>query len=194
MVTSSNFGNVSSVLIASVWLPFIPMAGLQILVQNLLYDISRIVIPCDHMDAEFLAVPQRWDIWDLLRFIVILGPTSSTIDIATFCLNWFYYGLQSARDIQGVKVSQTHWFFQGLLTQTLVVHLLRAAKISIIQSRASKAVFFSKRVIMGIGFAILYIRPIADVLKLTKPGTTFIGFLAAELVLYCVEVELVRIR
>lgn len=107
MVTSSNFGNVFSVLIASAWLPFNPMSALQILIQNLLYDSSQLTIPWDHMDDEFVAEPQGWRIWDLMRFIAIFGPTSSIIDVCTFLLNWFFYGIRSAKDTHGVAVFQT---------------------------------------------------------------------------------------
>jgi len=192
MVASSNFGNVFSILIASCWLPFDPMTSLQILIQNLLYDISQIAIPWDRMDAEYLAVPQRWDIKDLFRFIIILGPTSSTIDFCTFCLNWFYYGIRNASDTQGVKVFHTQWFLEGLLTQTLIVHLLRTAKIPGFQSRAARVLVASTVTIMCIGFAIPFIPPFANALSLVRPMNSFIGFLALELVFYCVEVQLVK--
>ncbi|KAI9764323.1 MAG: hypothetical protein M1840_008541 [Geoglossum simile] len=109
MVASSNFGNVFSILAASAWLPFQPMTGIQILVQNLLYDISQIAIPWDRVDEEYLAVPRRWDAKELFRFILCLGPLSSTIDICTYCLGWFYYGI---RDPTQAAKFQTHWFLQ----------------------------------------------------------------------------------
>lgn len=192
MVASSNFGNVFSILIASCWLPFDPMTSLQILIQNLLYDISQIAIPWDRMDAEYLAVPQRWDVKDLIRFILILGPTSSTIDICTFCLNWFYYGIRDPNDTQGVKIFHTQWFLEGLLTQTLIVHLLRTAKIPGFQSRAARVLVVSTVTIMFIGFSIPFIPPFANALNLVRPMNSFIGFLVLELVIYCVEVQLVK--
>ena len=192
MVASSNFGNVFSILIASSWLPFDPMTPLQILIQNLLYDLSQVAIPWDRMDAEYLAVPQRWDIKDLFRFIVVLGPTSSTIDMCTFCLSWFYYGIRSADDIAGVKTFHTHWFLEGLLTQTLIVHLLRTTKVPGFQSRAAKVLVASTVTIMTIGFAIPFISPFADALQLVRPENSFVGFLVAELLLYCLEVQGVK--
>lgn len=192
MVASSNFGNVFSILIASAWLPFDPMTSLQILIQNLLYDISQIAIPWDRMDAEYLAIPQRWDVKDLLRFIIILGPTSSTIDMCTFSLNWFYFGIRTADNTEGVKIFHTHWFLEGLLTQTLIVHLLRTAKIPVFQSRAAKILVFSTVTIMVVGLVIPYIPGVANALSLVRPRTEFLGFLAAELVLYCLEVQLVK--
>lgn len=192
MVASSNFGNVFSILIASSWLPFDPMTSLQILIQNLLYDISQIAIPWDRMDPEYLALPQRWNVWDLLRFILVLGPTSSTIDMCTFSLNWFYYGIRSADNIDGVKTFHTHWFLEGLLTQTLIVHLLRTDKIPVFQSRAARVLVASTVTIMFLGLSIPYIPPFANALQLVKPRNSFIGFLAAELVLYCLEVQVMK--
>jgi Mg2+-importing ATPase len=165
------------------------MSSLQILIQNLLYDISQIAIPWDCMDPEYLAVPPRWDIKDLLRFIVAFGPTSSTIDICTFCLGWFYYGIRSASDKQGVKFFHTHWFLEGLLTQTLIVHLLRTAKIPGLQSRAAKVLVASTMSIIAVGFLIPFVPPLASALQLVRPKTSFIGFLAAKLLFYYLEVQ-----
>lgn len=131
MVASSNFGNVFSVLAASAWIPFQPvchalsrrlgaagltesqMLGLQLLAQNLLYDISQIAIPWDRVDPEYMTTPKSWNTLDLLRFVIVLGPTSSVIDILTFVLGWFYYGVQTEDDIAGVKMFRAHWFLQG---------------------------------------------------------------------------------
>jgi len=199
MVASSNFGNIFSILIASCWLPFDPMTGLQILIQNLLYDISQIAIPWDRMDPEYLEKPQRWDIKDLFRFILVFGPTSSTIDMCTFCLNWFYYGIKTADSTvggtvagHGVKMFHTHWFLEGLLTQTVIVHLLRTAKVPVFQSRAAKVLLASTVTMMAVGLVIPYIPPIRDALLMVTPASSFIGYLAAELVLYCVEVQLMK--
>ncbi|KND89115.1 Magnesium-transporting ATPase, P-type 1 [Tolypocladium ophioglossoides CBS 100239] len=117
MVASSNFGNVFSVLAASAWLPFTPMLSLQILAQNLLYDVSQIAIPWDRVDPEYLQTPKCWNTLDLLRFVLVLGPTSSVIDMMTFSLGWFFYGVQTAGDdgapTPAVKMFQAHWFLQG---------------------------------------------------------------------------------
>ncbi|KAF5667253.1 magnesium-translocating P-type ATPase [Fusarium heterosporum] len=192
MVASSNFGNVFSVVAASAWLPFTPMISIQLLTQNLLYDISQIAIPWDRVDEEYLREPRRWNAMDLLRFVVILGPTSSVIDICTFLLGWYYYGVQSADDEHAVSMFQTHWFLQGLLTQTLIVHLLRTAKIPIIQSRASPVLVFSTASIMAIGFALPWIPPFRPAFSFAQPAPSYVGFLMAELLAYVVEVQLVK--
>ncbi|TKA58160.1 hypothetical protein B0A49_12139 [Cryomyces minteri] len=192
MVASSNFGNVFTILIGSCWLPYDPMTALQILIQNLLYDMSQIAIPWDRMDPEYLTTPQRWDARDLFRFILVLGPTSSTIDMCTFAVDWFYYGVRSTEDVYAVKLAHTHWFLEGLLTQTLIVHLLRTAKVPVLQSRAARPLVLSTLVIMVVGFAIPFIPPFANPLQLVRPRASFIGILAAELAFYCVEVQLVK--
>ncbi|TWU72954.1 hypothetical protein ED733_003171 [Metarhizium rileyi] len=192
MVASSNFGNVFSMLAASAWLPFTPMLGIQILAQNLLYDISQIAIPWDRIDPEYLATPKTWKTWDLLRFVVVLGPTSSVIDILTFALGWSFYGVQTTDDPAQVKLFQTHWFLQGLLTQTLIVHLLRTAKVPFIQSRAAKSLALSTGAIMIIGFVLPWIPPIQRGLSFVQPAPTYVGFLVAELLLYCIEVQIVK--
>ncbi|KAJ6438171.1 Mg-transporting ATPase [Purpureocillium lavendulum] len=193
MVTSSNFGNVFSVLVSSAWLPFEPMSGLQILMQNLLYDISQIAIPWDRVDEEYLTTPKRWDSWDLLRFTLVLGPTSSVFDICTYIINWFYYGVQSADSDWLVGMCQAHWFWQGLLTQTLIVHMLRTAKIPYIQSRPALPLALSTCSIMAIGFVIPWVPPFREALGFSRPAPSFVGFLVAELVGYSLEVQLVKV-
>ncbi|KAJ3499081.1 hypothetical protein NLG97_g607 [Lecanicillium saksenae] len=192
MVLSSNFGNVFSILAASAWLPFTPMTNLQILAQNLLYDISQIAIPWDRVDPEFLESPKTWQPWDLLRFVIVLGPTSSVIDVCTFLLGWFYYGIRTTEDPYAVSQFQTHWFLQGLLTQTLIVHLLRTAKIPFVQSRSSIHLGLSTMAIMVIGFVLPWIPAFHSALSFVNPKGTYIGFLFAELVAYCIEVQLVK--
>lgn len=191
MVASSNFGNVFSVLAASAWLPFQPMLGLQLLAQNLLYDISQIAIPWDRVDDDYVLTPKQWSTWDLLRFVVVLGPTSSVIDVLTYVIGWFYYGVRTS-DSPGVGMFQAHWFLQGLLTQTLIVHLLRTAKIPFVQSRSTKPLAFSTAAIMAIGFAIPWIPPFRSALGMGMPAPSYVGFLVAELLLYCVEVQIVK--
>jgi Mg2+-importing ATPase len=148
MTASSNFGNVFSVLVASAFLPFLPMLPLQLLVQNLLYDFSQVAIPFDHVDAEQLLQPQRWNPGELGRFMIFFGPISSLFDIATFALMWFVFkantpGLQS--------LFQSGWFVEGLLSQTLIVHMIRTRKIPFLQSRAAWPLLLGTAVIIALG-------------------------------------------
>lgn len=134
LTASSNFGNVFSVLVASAFLPFLPMLPLHLLVQNLLYDVSQIAIPFDNVDPEFLRKPQSWNPADLGRFMVFFGPLSSVFDILTYAVMWFAF---SANTVAHQTLFQSGWFVEGLLSQTLIVHLIRTRKIPFLQSRAA---------------------------------------------------------
>src|SRR5690242_7847650 len=132
MTASSNFGNVFSVLVASAFLPFLPMLPLQLLVQNLLYDISQTAIPFDNVDPELVQQPQRWRPDDIGRFMVVFGPVSSVFDICTYAVMWFVFG--ATTDAQS-PLFQAGWFVEGLATQTLIVHMIRTQKLPFVQSR-----------------------------------------------------------
>lgn len=140
MTISSNFGNVFSVLVASAFLPFLPMLSIQLLVQNLIYDVAQLTIPWDKMDPEDLMKPAKWGTSDLLKFTFSIGPISSIFDILTFILMWFVF---QANTVQDAALFHTGWFVIGLITQTVVVHVIRTKKIPFIQSRASLSVMLS---------------------------------------------------
>jgi Mg2+-importing ATPase len=148
MTASSNFGNVFSVLVASAFLPFLPMLPLQIPVQNLLYDISQIAIPFDNVDEDLLKQPQRWNPGDIGRFMVFFGPISSIFDIATCCVMWFVF---KADSLAGQTLFQSGWFIEGLLSQTLIVHMIRTRRIPFIQSRPAWPLIFMTATIMAVG-------------------------------------------
>lgn len=148
MTASSNFGNVFSVLIASAFIPFLPMLPIHLLIQNLLYDVSQIVIPFDNVDEELIAKPQRWQPEEVGRFMVVFGPISSIFDMITFGLMWFVF---SANTPEHQTLFQSGWFVVGLLTQTLIVHMIRTAQIPFIQSRAATPLLIMTAVIMCIG-------------------------------------------
>ena len=132
MGASSNFGNMLSVLGASAFLPFLPMTPIQVVTNNLLYDFSQTAIPTDKVDAEYLERPRRWDISGLFKFMIVVGPVSSIFDYATFfTLIAFFDGLNDA------PLFQTGWFVESILTQTLVIHVIRTARIPFIESLAS---------------------------------------------------------
>lgn len=166
------------------------MVGRQLLLQNLLYDFSQFPVASDNLDEEYLAKPQPWDIRDLIRYVVIIGPLSCTADIATFAINWYYYGIRSAKDETQVALAQTHWFLQGLLTQTLIVHVLRTRKLPFVNSRASRALCISTGAVMVIGFVLPYISFAHKFLGFVTPEPTFVGFLALALFGYCALMEI----
>jgi Mg2+-importing ATPase len=148
MTASSNFGNVFSVLIASAFLPFLPMLPLQLLVQNLLYDISQIAIPFDNVDQDLVRAPLKWNPADIGRFMVFFGPISSIFDVVTFCLMWYVF---KANTVQDQALFQSGWFVVGLLTQTLIVHMIRTAKVPFVQSRAAWPVLATTGAIIAVG-------------------------------------------
>jgi Mg2+-importing ATPase len=148
MTASSNFGNVFSVLIASAFIPFLPMLPMQLLVQNLLYDVSQIAIPFDNVDPELLTGPQRWDPAEIGRFMLFFGPISSLFDVTTFAVMWFLFGAKTPAQ---QTLFQSGWFIVGLLTQTLIVHMIRTPKLPFIQSRAAMPLLVMTGVIMAVG-------------------------------------------
>ena len=180
MAASSNFGNVFSVLVASAFLPFLPMMPLQLLTQNLLYDISQIAIPWDNVDAEQMRLPQRWKPEDLGRFMIYFGPISSIFDITTFCLMWFVF---KANTPEHQSLFQSGWFIEGLLSQTLIVHMIRTQKIAFIQSRASVALLMMTSLVMAAGIY-LPMYGLAHYFKLEELPSVFFPWLLAILLCY----------
>jgi Mg2+-importing ATPase len=180
MTASSNFGNVFSVLAASAFLPFLPMLALQILVQNLLYDVSQIAIPFDNVDAEFLARPQNWRADDIRRFMIFFGPISSIFDIATFLVMWYVFHADS---IERQTLFQSAWFIEGLVSQTLVVHMIRTRKIPFIQSRPGWPLAIMTIVIVAIGIALPMSR-FAGYVHMEALPTSYFFFLAGIILCY----------
>ncbi|KAK2628028.1 hypothetical protein QTJ16_002674 [Diplocarpon rosae] len=192
LILAANFGNIISVLIASIWFPFDPISPSQMVLQNLLYDLGQIAIPFDNVDPEYLVEPHKLSVWDLLRFILCIGPVTSTIDIGIFFLNTYYYGLGSSGSDSGIREFQCNWFIQGLISQTLVVYIARTTKIPFLQGHPSTAVVLSTLLISGIGFAIPYIPPFAHALNLVHPEASFVGILVAFLVLYAAVMQIAK--
>jgi len=188
MTASSNFGNMFSVLIASAFLPFLPMLALQILILNLLYDFSQIALPWDTMDEEFLRTPRKWEASGIGRFMAFVGPTSSVFDITTFLIMWFVFG---ANSVAHQSLFQSGWFVESLLTQTLVVHMLRTQKIPFIQSRASKPVLLGTAGAMLVGVAIPF-TAFGKSIGMESLPLTYFFWLIATLLCYCVLVQVMK--
>jgi Mg2+-importing ATPase len=146
MAASSNFGNMFSVLGASIFLPFVPMLPIQVLTNNLLYDFSQTTIPTDEVDAEWLTRPRKWAIGELRRFILYIGPISSIFDYATFFIMLYIFKCWT-----NPALFHTGWFVESLFTQTLIIHVIRTNKIPFLQSRASKALIFTSLAIVAVG-------------------------------------------
>ena len=182
MTASSNFGNVFSVLVGSAFLPFLPMLPLQLLVQNLLYDISQIAIPFDDVDRELVAKPLKWNPADIGRFMIFFGPISSIFDIATFVLMWHVFG---ASTVGEQTLFQSGWFVVGLLTQTLIVHMIRTPKLPFIQSRAAWPLGLMTLLVMAVGVA-LPMSPVADYFKLQALPWSYFPWLVGILLGYAI--------
>ena len=136
MGASSNFGNMFSVLGASAWLPFLPMAPVQVLTNNLLYDFSQTAIPTDHVDEEYLARPRRWEIGNIGRYMLCIGPISSIFDYATYLTMYFLFGANTPAQ---ASLFQTGWFVESIISQTLIIHVIRTRRLAFLESRASVA-------------------------------------------------------
>lgn len=188
MTASSNFGNMFSVLAASAFLPFLPMLSIHLLVQNLLYDISQTTIPFDRMDEDYLRKPRRWDASDLSRFMIFIGPISSIFDITTYLLMWYVFNCSSP---VSQSLFQSGWFVEGLLSQTLIVHMIRTKKIPFIQSRASWPVMSMTLAIMAVGIIIPFTK-FGSYIGLTPLPLSYFPWLAVTLIAYCVLTQLIK--
>ncbi len=188
MTASSNFGNVFSVLVASAFIPFLPMLPMHLLVQNLLYDISQIAIPFDNVDDEMLAKPQRWQPGEVGRFMLFFGPISSIFDITTFALMWYVF---DANTPDHQTLFQSGWFVVGLLTQTLIVHMIRTPKIPFLQSRAALPLMVMTGVIMAVGI-FLPMGPLAHYFKLQALPSLYFVFLPVILLAYMALTQAVK--
>jgi Mg2+-importing ATPase len=199
MGASSNFGNMFSVLGASYLLPFLPMKPIQILANNLLYDLSQTGIPMDDVDPELVAKPIAWDVRNIRRFMMYIGPISSIFDYATFTLMWFFFRASSYLDpalgAQGkaavVSLFQTGWFVESLLTQTLIVHIIRTRRIPFIQSRASFAMTATTLLVMAAGAWLPY-SPLAPALGLAPLPPIYWAWIALFLLCYSVLTHKVK--
>ena len=188
MTASSNFGNMFSMLGASALLPFLPMLPIQILVNNLLYDISQISIPWDFMDEDYIVTPRKWDASGISKFMIFIGPISSIFDYATFAVLWFVF---KANSPEHQTLFQTGWFVESLLSQTLIVHMIRTRKIPFIQSWATAPVVALTTAIMAIGIALPF-TSFASALKMQPLPITFFPWLLGILLTYCVLTQLIK--
>jgi Mg2+-importing ATPase len=188
MTASSNFGNVFSVLIASIFLPFLPMLPIQLLVQNLLYDVSQVSIPWDDVDQDYLKQPRKWDAGGIARFMVFIGPISSIFDVVTFLLMWYVF---AANTVEKQSLFQSGWFVVGLLTQTLIVHMIRTQHIPFIQSRAATPVILLTVSIMAFGIYLPF-SPLGEHLGMVALPLSYFMWLGGILLSYCVLTQLVK--
>jgi len=153
MSASSNFGNMFSVLGASAFLPFLPMAPVQILFNNLMYDFSQTAVATDSVDEEYISQPRKWELGNIARYIFTVGPISSIFDYVTFALMWFVFKCTTPAH---AGLFQTAWFVESLLSQTLIVHVIRTGKIPFVQSKPSKPLLVTTFAISILGAYLPY--------------------------------------
>ncbi len=191
MTASSNFGNMLSMLAASAFLPFLPMMPVQILVLNLLYNISQISIPWDNMDEEYLRVPRRWDASSISKFMLFIGPVSSVFDIATFLLLWFVFGCNTAANPALVALFNAGWFIESLISQTLIIHLIRTPKLPFVQSRAAAPVVLLTTIIMAAGILIPF-TALGAYLGMASLPLVYFGWLVLIVISYILLAQIVK--
>jgi Mg2+-importing ATPase len=195
MGASSNFGNMFSVLGASAFVPFLPMAPIQILANNLLYDISQTAIPTDDVDPEQVEKPRPWDMSQLTRFIVFIGPCSSIFDYTTYFMMLYVFNCWNTSTpeaaAQSASLFQTGWFVESLLTQTLIIHIIRTNRIPFLQSRSSWLLLATSVIIMTIGIAIAN-SPLGVYLGFTPLPRLYWPLLALSLLCYVTLTQAVK--
>ena len=189
MGASSNFGNMFSVLGASAFLPFIPMAPIQVLTNNLLYDFSQVPIPIDAVDEEQVARPRPWNIGEITRFIFYIGPISSIFDYTTFFVMLWVF---NCWDPSRAPVFQTGWFVESLMTQTLIIHVIRTNKIPFLQSRASWPLTVTTLSIMAFGMWLPF-SPLASSLGLTHLPRLYWPILMLTLLAYVSLTQVIKV-
>ena len=189
MGASSNFGNMFSVVGASAFLPFLPMAPIQVLTNNLLSDFSQVPIPTDAVDEEQVSRPRPWDIGEIKRFIFFIGPISSIFDYTTFfVMLWVFKCWDPSR----APVFQTAWFVESLMTQTLIIHVIRTNRIPFIQSRASLPLTITTLSIMALGVWLPY-SPLASSLGLAHLPGLYWPILMVTLLCYVGLTQLTKV-
>ena len=178
MAVSFNFGEVSSVIIASIFLPFLPITPIQLLVQSLLYDFGQLTLPFDNVDEEYLNKPKKWDIKSLKKFTLFMGPLSSCFDMIVFASVWFIFGIREA------AVFQTIWFSYGVVSNLVGMHVIRTAKIPFVQSNAHKMVYFSS-ILLSIVAIIFPFTPLGQMIGLVAIPLQYLTVIIGVPILYC---------
>lgn len=178
MAVSFNFGEVSSVIIASILLPFLPITPIQLLVQSLLYDFGQLTLPLDNVDKEYLNTPKRWNIKDIKNFTLFMGPLSSSFDMIVFASLWFIFGIREA------AIFQTVWFSYGVVSNLVGMHIIRTAKTPFVQSNASKMVY-SSSILLSIVAILFPYTPIGHIIGLVSISLKYLVVIIGVPILYC---------
>lgn len=185
MATSFNFGEVVSVLIASIFLPFLPETPIQLLIESLLYDIGQLMIPFDNVDKEYLKKPRKLNIKELKQFMIFMGPISSIFDIIVFATMWY------VAEVRSPALFQTVWFSYTIISNLVGMHIIRTSKIPFVESNASKPVYISSILICIIAL-IIPITPLGTFIGLIAIPLREIGIITGTTVLYCIVASIAK--
>lgn len=178
MAVSFNFGEVVSIVIASVLLPFLPETPIQLLVESLLYDFGQLTLPFDNVDKEYLNKPKQFNVKSLLHFMLFMGPLSSLFDLVVFATMWFMFNLRD------VATFQTVWFSYSIVSNLIGMHIIRTAKIPFVQSNANKAVYTSSIMLSIIGILVPYTF-LGNLIGLVPLEFKYISIILVVPILYC---------
>ena len=189
MTVSGNFGNMFSVLIASIFLPFLPMLPIHILVQNLLNDFAQLGMPFDHVENEYIEKPKRWDIPGIKKFMVYFGLLSTVLDVLCFLVLWFVFKFNS---IDKAGYFQCGWFMFGVISQTVVIHTIRTPKIPFLQDRASKQLTLSTVAVCLITLLIGF-TGLALFFSLPVMPLTFLAWIVILMVIYTILAQIMKV-
>jgi Mg2+-importing ATPase len=188
MAASGNFGNMISVIAASVFLPFLPMLPVHILIQNLLCDFSQMGIPFDRVDKEYMEKPRKWETKSISSFMTVMGPLSSIFDILCFAVMWWVIGADTA---ELAPLFQCGWFVFGTLSQVLVIHMIRTGKIPFLQSKPSAPLAISSLIVAAVTIAVSF-SGLAAHIDLRALPAAFAPWLLLLLASYCLLAQMIK--
>ena len=188
MATSGNFGNMISVIIASLLLPFLPMLPIHILIQNLLNDFAQIGMPFDNVDNDFIEKPKTWNTNGIKKFMFRFGIISTVLDILCFSVLWFIFKFNT---IEQAVLFQSGWFVFGILSQTLIIHMIRTNKIPFVQSRSSKQLLVSTLSIVVLTIFIAFTN-ISIVFDLSKLQLKYLAWVGVLLIIYALFIQIYK--
>ena len=178
LAISFNFGEVTSVILASLLLPFLPITPIQLLVQSLLYDLGQLTLPFDNVDSEYLREPKQWNINKLKNFMLFMGPSSTIFDMIVFASIWFIFGIRDAATFQ------TIWFSYGVISNLIGMHVIRTVKMPFIESNANKIVYAASIILSIIAIIVPY-TTLGHIIGLVSIPISYLSIVIVVPILYC---------
>lgn len=185
MATSGNFGNMFSIIIASIFLPFLPLLPIHILIQNLLCDFAQLGMPFDNVDKEYIRKPKKWNTDDIKKFMFVFGSISTILDIMCFIILWFGFKFNT---VEKAVLFQTGWFAFGIVSQTLIIHMIRTHKLPFIESKSSKQLLISTFTITLLTILITFTN-IAVIFDFKKLPITYLFWILVLLIIYALVIQ-----